>query len=152
MGLSVSRLLAGLFGKKEMRESQSDSTNYNLLMSRILQRYTHGMFPSNHWADAPLMIWWRRVKVGLDAAGKTTILYKLKLGEIVTTIPTIGLLLFKASRTHHIYILPQDLTWRLSSTRTFLSPYGTSEARTRFVLSGGTVRKNLAPPKILRVC
>lgn len=28
--------------------------------------------------------------VGLDAAGKTTILYKLKLGEIVTTIPTIG--------------------------------------------------------------
>jgi ADP-ribosylation factor protein 1 len=25
-----------------------------------------------------------------DAAGKTTILYKLKLGEIVTTIPTIG--------------------------------------------------------------
>ena len=28
--------------------------------------------------------------VGLDAAGKTTILYKLKLGEVVTTIPTIG--------------------------------------------------------------
>jgi len=28
--------------------------------------------------------------VGLDAAGKTTILYQLKLGEIVTTIPTIG--------------------------------------------------------------
>ena len=27
---------------------------------------------------------------GLDAAGKTTILYRLKLGEIVTTIPTIG--------------------------------------------------------------
>ena len=26
--------------------------------------------------------------VGLDAAGKTTILYKLKLGEIITTIPT----------------------------------------------------------------
>ena len=32
----------------------------------------------------------RVVSVGLDAAGKTTILYKLKLGEIVTTIPTIG--------------------------------------------------------------
>ncbi|EPY42857.1 Arf/Sar family, other [Angomonas deanei] len=28
--------------------------------------------------------------VGLDAAGKTTILYKLKLGEVVTTVPTIG--------------------------------------------------------------
>merc|ERR1719382_2151010 len=28
--------------------------------------------------------------VGLDAAGKTTILYKLKLGEVVTAKPTIG--------------------------------------------------------------
>ncbi|PVU86868.1 hypothetical protein BB559_006234 [Furculomyces boomerangus] len=50
MGLTISKLLSGLFGKREMR----------ILM------------------------------VGLDAAGKTTILYKLKLGEIVTTIPTIG--------------------------------------------------------------
>ena len=32
----------------------------------------------------------RILMVGLDAAGKTTILYKLKLGEIVTTIPTLG--------------------------------------------------------------
>ncbi|XP_064095541.1 ADP-ribosylation factor 4-like [Macrobrachium nipponense] len=32
----------------------------------------------------------RILMVGLDGAGKTTILYKLKLGEIVTTIPTIG--------------------------------------------------------------
>uniref|UniRef100_A0A673GTJ0 ADP-ribosylation factor 4-like n=1 Tax=Sinocyclocheilus rhinocerous TaxID=307959 RepID=A0A673GTJ0_9TELE len=30
------------------------------------------------------------LQVGLDAAGKTTVLYKLKLGEVVTTIPTIG--------------------------------------------------------------
>jgi len=28
--------------------------------------------------------------VGLDGAGKTSILYKMKLGEVVTTIPTIG--------------------------------------------------------------
>jgi len=28
--------------------------------------------------------------LGLDAAGKTTLLYKLKLGEVITTIPTIG--------------------------------------------------------------
>ncbi|XP_065580899.1 ADP-ribosylation factor 1-like 2 [Artemia franciscana] len=32
----------------------------------------------------------RILMVGLDGSGKTTILYKLKLGEIVTTIPTIG--------------------------------------------------------------
>ncbi|KAF9896838.1 Arf GTPase arf1 [Lobosporangium transversale] len=50
MGLTISKLFADLFHKREMR----------ILM------------------------------VGLDAAGKTTILYKLKLGEIVTTIPTIG--------------------------------------------------------------
>eukprot|EP01003_Olkasia_polycarbonata_P004593 NODE_377_length_947_cov_97.795100_g328_i0.p1 GENE.NODE_377_length_947_cov_97.795100_g328_i0~~NODE_377_length_947_cov_97.795100_g328_i0.p1 ORF type:complete len:183 (+),score=46.74 NODE_377_length_947_cov_97.795100_g328_i0:49-597(+) len=50
MGLTISNLFKGLFGKKDVR----------ILM------------------------------VGLDAAGKTTILYKMKLGEIVTTIPTIG--------------------------------------------------------------
>ncbi|GAB2279620.1 Arf GTPase arf1 [Dionaea muscipula] len=32
----------------------------------------------------------RILMVGLDAAGKTTILYKLKIGEVITTIPTIG--------------------------------------------------------------
>ncbi|XP_054428864.1 ADP-ribosylation factor 1-like [Pteronotus mesoamericanus] len=34
----------------------------------------------------------RILMMGLDAAGKTTILYKLKLGEIVTTIPTVVLI------------------------------------------------------------
>lgn len=33
----------------------------------------------------------RILMLGLDAAGKTTILYKLKLGEVQTTIPTIGM-------------------------------------------------------------
>lgn len=28
--------------------------------------------------------------LGLDNAGKTTILYKLQIGEVVTTVPTIG--------------------------------------------------------------
>merc|ERR1712194_477625 len=32
----------------------------------------------------------RILMVGLDAAGKTSILYKLKLGEVQATIPTIG--------------------------------------------------------------
>ncbi|KAG6652498.1 hypothetical protein CIPAW_05G010500 [Carya illinoinensis] len=32
----------------------------------------------------------RILMLGLDASGKTTILYKLKLGHIATTIPTIG--------------------------------------------------------------
>lgn len=43
-----------------------------------------------------ISLWWggnveRRVlMLGLDNAGKTTVLYKLKLGETVRTIPTIG--------------------------------------------------------------
>jgi ADP-ribosylation factor-like protein 1 len=33
----------------------------------------------------------RRILIlGLDGAGKTTILYRLQIGEVVTTIPTIG--------------------------------------------------------------
>ncbi len=32
----------------------------------------------------------RLLMVGLDGAGKTTILYKLMLGQVVTTVPTIG--------------------------------------------------------------
>ncbi|XP_075251693.1 uncharacterized protein LOC142344092 [Convolutriloba macropyga] len=40
----------------------------------------------NSWGKEPSRI----LMLGLDAAGKTTILYKLKLNEQVTTIPTIG--------------------------------------------------------------
>uniref|UniRef100_A0A7S3T2T5 ADP-ribosylation factor n=1 Tax=Strombidinopsis acuminata TaxID=141414 RepID=A0A7S3T2T5_9SPIT len=32
----------------------------------------------------------RILMLGLDAAGKTTILYRLKLAEVVTTVPTVG--------------------------------------------------------------
>ena len=42
----------------------------------------------------------RILMVGLDAAGKTTILYKLKLGEIVTTIPTIGSYIISICHLH----------------------------------------------------
>eukprot|EP00397_Hematodinium_sp_SG-2012_P022121 GEMP01022901.1.p1 GENE.GEMP01022901.1~~GEMP01022901.1.p1 ORF type:complete len:185 (+),score=37.76 GEMP01022901.1:48-602(+) len=48
----------------------------------------------SHFMDKLSAIWGKKemriLMVGLDAAGKTTILYKLKLGEVVTTIPTIG--------------------------------------------------------------
>ncbi|OWF37870.1 ADP-ribosylation factor-like [Mizuhopecten yessoensis] len=43
---------------------------------------------------------------GLDAAGKTTILYRLKLGKVVTTIPTIG---FNVETVEHKNI--QLVTW-----------------------------------------
>ena len=77
--------------------------------------------------------------VGLDAAGKTTILYKLKLGEIVTTIPTIGELLVLPSETEQRFIVLMALqgsTWRRLSTRTSASLCGMWVARTRSDLSG----------------
>jgi ADP-ribosylation factor protein 1 len=47
----------------------------------------------------------RVLMTGLDAAGRTTILYKLKMGEIVTTIPTIG---FNTEAIEY-----GGLTWRM---------------------------------------
>merc|ERR1711877_75099 len=49
-----------------------------------------GMMMSKIWERMLGKKEMRILMVGLDAAGKTTILYKLKLGEVVTTIPTIG--------------------------------------------------------------
>ena len=79
MGLTISSLFGRLFGKKQMRILMGKLTGKG---RQVLIRSDFAMFP-----------------VGLDAAGKTTILYKLKLGEIVTTIPTIGELLFLSSKT-----------------------------------------------------
>ncbi|NP_001017707.1 ADP-ribosylation factor 4b [Danio rerio] len=49
-----------------------------------------GVFFSNLWTRLFEKKEMRLLMVGLDAAGKTTVLYKLKLGEVVTTIPTLG--------------------------------------------------------------
>ena len=80
----------------------------------------------------------RILMVGLDAAGKTTILYKLKLGEIVTTIPTIGKnysfawLCSKLGRILTLLSLNlQALMSRLWSTRISASQCGTSAVKTR---------------------
>ena len=65
----------------EFSEAQTTSprspANMGLTFSKLFDRL---------WGKKEMRI----LMVGLDAAGKTTILYKLKLGEIVTTIPTIG--------------------------------------------------------------
>merc|ERR1712217_490492 len=49
-----------------------------------------GLFFSKIWERMLGKQEMRILMLGLDAAGKTTVLYKLKLGEVVTTIPTIG--------------------------------------------------------------
>merc|ERR1712004_346584 len=53
------------------------NSNMGILISTLIDRF----FPAS-----PARI----IMLGLDNAGKTTVLYKLKLGEVVTTIPTIG--------------------------------------------------------------
>ncbi|XP_042328515.1 ADP-ribosylation factor 6-like [Sceloporus undulatus] len=50
-----------------------------LLLSRI-----HDALRSFYGMEARILL------LGLDAAGKTTLLYKLKMNETVTTIPTVG--------------------------------------------------------------
>eukprot|EP00602_Paraphysomonas_sp_CaronLab_P008829 CAMPEP_0185018178 /NCGR_PEP_ID=MMETSP1103-20130426/987_1 /TAXON_ID=36769 /ORGANISM="Paraphysomonas bandaiensis, Strain Caron Lab Isolate" /LENGTH=539 /DNA_ID=CAMNT_0027547899 /DNA_START=74 /DNA_END=1693 /DNA_ORIENTATION=- len=50
-------------------------------MSSLISRLLDTLYPRTEA---------RVLMVSLDAAGKTTILYQLKLGEVVTTMPTIG--------------------------------------------------------------
>ncbi|KAL7112453.1 hypothetical protein ACP275_04G004300 [Erythranthe tilingii] len=64
MGCSFTKHLSWWSGKREMR-ILVDDTDAGKREMRVLM-------------------------IGINDAGKTTILYKLKLGEIVTTIPTVG--------------------------------------------------------------
>jgi ADP-ribosylation factor 1/2 len=78
--------------------------------------------------------------LGLDAAGKTTILYRLHIGEVLSSVPTIGTYVssffgfsslfiwwahgrghkFEALRNLRMLLL-QASTWRKWSTRTWLA-------------------------------
>lgn len=74
MGLSISTLFSQLFDYTK---------EYRILMlgvSNMMAFANVHNVRSSSFATLPK----------LDAAGKTTVLYKLKLGELVTTIPTIG--------------------------------------------------------------
>jgi ADP-ribosylation factor 1/2 len=64
--------------KKNNKTSKTTNNNQSINMGNVFAKLFGGK------KDMRILM------VGLDAAGKTTILYKLKLGEIVTTIPTIG--------------------------------------------------------------
>ena len=47
--------------------------------------------------------------LGLDAAGKTTVLYKLKLNEVVSTIPTIGFNVESVQPVKHVTFTVWDV-------------------------------------------
>ncbi|KAF7375780.1 ADP-ribosylation factor [Mycena sanguinolenta] len=125
MRISVSRLFASLLSKKEMRAYFGEHPN-PLMTRQIRQKFL--------WYDFPLVRCGTRYsytylfgQVGLDAAGKTTILEKLEPGEIVT-VPSFG-----------------ESSCRLSeaSSLTSHSPYATSTAgspRRNVLISGDIVR------------
>lgn len=98
MGLMLSRALARLLGyQKEVRIVM---VSMQLLSPSMQQHLPGGAAAANPWPALPQRLCTcscnsipgacSPLQLGLDAAGKTTVLYKLKLGEVVTTIPTIG--------------------------------------------------------------
>ena len=79
----------------------------------------------------------RILMVGLDAAGKTTILYKFKLNETVQTIPTIGRKRPSLDWYPRNVFFSQDSTWRQwRQRRESLSLFGMSVDKIRFVHCG----------------
>ena len=62
--------------------------------SNSLDQIAMGLFLSKLWSTFEDLVGngdpWNILMLGLDNAGKTTIVYKLKLNENIATIPTIG--------------------------------------------------------------
>jgi ADP-ribosylation factor protein 1 len=46
---------------------------------------------------------YRIIMLGLDGAGKTTILYNLKLGEVIKSVPTIGIT-YKSAKDYSSFL------------------------------------------------
>ncbi|XP_071089777.1 uncharacterized protein [Haliotis cracherodii] len=81
--------------------------------------------------------WFKKIEVklimhGLDAAGKSTILYRLKLGEVVETNPTIGLVQETVSY-RNIHIIAWDVGGR-SAIRPLYHYYYTGTGAVLFVV------------------
>ena len=74
-----------------------DSSLFDQLVEKKRKQYNRGFFDNMTPSALSGLIGGlfkktesRLLFVGLDASGKTTMLYKMKLGEVIATIPTIG--------------------------------------------------------------
>ena len=75
----------------------------------------------------------RRTKAGWNPSGKTTILYRLQIGEVVTTIPTIG---FNVETVQY-----KNIKFQVSSTlSSFLTAYAETLRITRCGIWEGKLR------------
>ena len=66
---------------KVLNNQEFCACNQRTLNMGGIMSYFRGFFGSREM---------RILILGLDGAGKTTLLYRLQVGEVVTTIPTIG--------------------------------------------------------------
>ena len=71
-----------------------------MFISSLLKEALDTFFSSHHA---------KIVMLGLDGAGKTTVLYKLKLNETVSTIPTIGFNVETVKPTKHLSFTVWDV-------------------------------------------
>ena len=82
---------------------------------------------------------------GLDAAGKTTVLYKLQLGEVLTTIPTIGFNVesIEYKNLKMTMVCSRHACIDRALTVASCSCSGTLVASTKFVRCGATTTQTL---------
>jgi ADP-ribosylation factor protein 1 len=73
--------MAALKGEHRLTNQQTQPYNMGAFLTRAMDNLANSF---TGLKDSRILM------VGLDAAGKTTILYKLKMNETVNTIPTIG--------------------------------------------------------------
>ena len=130
-----------------------------------------GMFFSKIWSRMVSTKDMRILMLGLDAAGKTTILYRFKLAEVIHTVPTIG---FNVETVEYKNIKFDAFCWSFFDFETFFHLFlmyiitiekifhksthffvtkgllvkqtrmsGTLEAKIRFANSGATTFKAL---------
>lgn len=85
MGNTFRRLFDGLFGNREMRVVMLGTS---LGCSCLVMIIAVIVDPYATCVSAAAIVFDHAS--GLDAAGKTTILYKLHIGEVLSTVPTIG--------------------------------------------------------------
>jgi ADP-ribosylation factor protein 1 len=96
----------------------------------------------------------RILMLGMDAAGKTTMLYKMKLGEVTTTIPTIGFNVESvefSSRTKLVSFTSWDLGGRCKLRALWRHYYQYANALVFVVDSNDRDRTEEAHDELMRV-
>jgi len=92
----------------------------------------------------------RLLMLGLDAAGKTTLLYKMKLGEYLSTVPTIG---FNVETVHYknLHMTIWDIGGQTQIRKLWRHYYAGTDALIFVVDSSDIERLELARDELFNV-